>query len=168
MDSMSRKSLGESLSAQYICQNSKLLAPVVYFAGLVYSKVPIICTGTYASLAVHTMYCQNCPMFGTYNRSFRVLENSFRMEEFQNNFFQTTFHHHFWDENIIFRSIILLTSSKNQIYEFRITNIYNYFFNNTRLMYTLCFLVASVKLKVYKKVVKFSFKQQKILGIRNS
>ena len=42
------------------------------------------------------------------------------------------------------------------------------FFNNVRLMYTLCFLVASVKLKVYKKVVKFSFKQQKILGIRNS
>ena len=41
------------------------------------------------------------------------------------------------------------------------------FFNNIRLMYTLCFLVASVKLKVYKKVVKFSFKQQKILGIRN-
>ena len=63
---------------------------------------------------------------------------------------------------------ILLTSSKNQIYEFRIPNIYNYFFNNIRLMYTLCFLVASVKLKVYKKVVKFSFKQQKILGIRNS
>ena len=65
-------------------------------------------------------------------------------------------------------SFILLTSSKNQIYEFRIPNIYNYFFNNIRLMYTLCFLVASVKLKVYKKVVKFSFKQQKILGIRNS
>ena len=43
-----------------------------------------------------------------------------------------------------------------------------YFFNNIRLMYTLCFLVASVKLKVYKKVVKFSFKKQKILGIRNS
>ena len=63
---------------------------------------------------------------------------------------------------------ILLTSSKNQIYEFRIPNIYNSFFNNIRLMYTLCFLVASVKLKVYKKVVKFSFKQQKILGIRNS
>ena len=42
------------------------------------------------------------------------------------------------------------------------------FFNNIQLMYTLCFLVASVKLKVYKKVVKFSFKQQKILGIRNS
>ena len=63
---------------------------------------------------------------------------------------------------------ILLTSSKNQIYEFRIPNIYNYFLNNIRLMYTLCFLVASVKLKVYKKVVKFSFKQQKILGIRNS
>ena len=42
------------------------------------------------------------------------------------------------------------------------------FFNNIRLMYTLCFLVASVKLKVYKKVVKFSFKQQEILGIRNS
>ena len=63
---------------------------------------------------------------------------------------------------------ILLTSSKNQIYEFWIPNIYNYFFNNIRLMYTLCFLVASVKLKVYKKVVKFSFKQQKILGIRNS
>ena len=37
-----------------------------------YSKVPIIRTGTYASSAVHTMYCQNCPMFGTYNRSFRV------------------------------------------------------------------------------------------------
>ena len=55
--------------------------------------------------------------------------------------------------------IILLTSSKNQIYEFRIPNIYNYFFNNIQLMYTLCFLVASVKLKVYKKVVKFSFKQ---------
>ena len=65
-------------------------------------------------------------------------------------------------------TIILLTSSKNQIYEFRIPNIYNYFFNNIQLMYTLCFLVASVKLKVYKKVVKFSFKQQKILGIRNS
>ena len=63
---------------------------------------------------------------------------------------------------------ILLTSSKNQIYKFRIPNIYNYFFNNIRLMYTLCFLVASVKLKVYKKVVKFSFKQQKILVIRNS
>ena len=42
------------------------------------------------------------------------------------------------------------------------------FFNNIGLMYTLCFLVASVKLKVYKKVVKFSYKQQKILGIRNS
>ena len=66
-----------------------------------------------------------------------------------------------------FEIIILLTSSKNQIYEFRIPNIYKYFFNNIRLMYTLCFLVASVKLKVYKKVVKFSFKQQKILGIRN-
>ena len=65
-------------------------------------------------------------------------------------------------------AFILLTSSKNQIYEFRIPNIYNYFFNNIGLMYTLCFLVASVKLKVYKKVVKFSFKQQKILGIRNS
>ena len=63
---------------------------------------------------------------------------------------------------------ILLTSSKNQIYEFRIPNIYNFFFNNIQLMYTLCFLVASVKLKVYKKVVKFSFNQQKILGIRNS
>ena len=37
-----------------------------------YSKVPIIRTGTYASSAVHTMYCQNCPMFGMYNRSFRV------------------------------------------------------------------------------------------------
>ena len=37
-----------------------------------YSKEPIIRTGTYASSAVHTMYCQNCPMFGTYNRSFRV------------------------------------------------------------------------------------------------
>ena len=61
--------------------------------------------------------------------------------------------------------IILLTSSKNEIYEFRIPDIYNYFFNNIRLMYTL---VASVKLKVYKKVVKFSFKQQKILGIQNS
>ena len=67
-----------------------------------------------------------------------------------------------------FNLCILLTSSKNQIYEFRIPNIYNYFFNNIRLMYTLCFLVASVKLKVYKKVVKFSFKQQKILGIWNS
>ena len=67
-----------------------------------------------------------------------------------------------------FISSILLTSSKNQIYEFRIPNIYNYFFNNIQLMYTLCFLVASVKLKVYKKVVKFSFKQQEILGIRNS
>ena len=32
-------------------------------------------------------------------------------------------------------------------------------------MYTLCFLVASVKLKVYKKVVKFSFKQQKIFWV---
>ena len=37
-----------------------------------YSKIPIIRTGTYASLAVHTMYCKNCPMFGTYSRSFRV------------------------------------------------------------------------------------------------
>ena len=60
---------------------------------------------------------------------------------------------------------ILLTSSKNQIYEFRIPNIYNYFFNNIQLMYTLCFLVASVKLKVYKKIVKFSFKQQKIFWV---
>ena len=41
-----------------------------------YSKVPIIRTGTYASSAVHTMYCQNCPMFGTYNRSFRVSSSS--------------------------------------------------------------------------------------------
>ena len=32
-------------------------------------------------------------------------------------------------------------------------------------MYTLCFLVAPVKLKVYKKVVKFSFKQQKIFWV---
>ena len=32
-------------------------------------------------------------------------------------------------------------------------------------MYTLCFLVASVKLKVYKKVFKFSFKQQKIFWV---
>ena len=32
-------------------------------------------------------------------------------------------------------------------------------------MYTLCFLVASVKLKVYKKVIKFSFKQQKIIWV---
>ena len=32
-------------------------------------------------------------------------------------------------------------------------------------MYTLCFLVASVKLKVYKKVIKFSFKQQKIFWV---
>ena len=63
-------------------------------------------------------------------------------------------------------STILLTSSKNQIYEFRIPNIYNYFFNNIQLMYTLCFLVASVKLKVYKKVVKFSFKQQKYFGFQ--
>ena len=39
------------------------------------------------------------------------------------------------------------------------------FFNNIRLMYTLCFLVAPVKLKVYKKVVKFSFKQQKIFWV---
>ena len=39
----------------------------------VYYKVPIIRTGsTYASSALHSMYCQNCPMFGTYNRSFRV------------------------------------------------------------------------------------------------
>ena len=37
-----------------------------------YSKVPIICTGMYASSAVHRMYCQNCRMSGTYNRSFRV------------------------------------------------------------------------------------------------
>ena len=37
-----------------------------------YSKVPIIRTGTYASSAVHTMYCQNYPMFRTLNRSFRV------------------------------------------------------------------------------------------------
>ena len=37
-----------------------------------YSKVLIIRTGTYASSSVHTMYGQNCPMFGTYNRSFRV------------------------------------------------------------------------------------------------
>ena len=69
---------------------------------------------------------------------------------------------------VFWQIIILLMSSNNQIYEFQIPNIYNYFFNNIRLMHTLCFLVASVKLKVYKKVVKFSFKQQKILGIRNS
>ena len=70
--------------------------------------------------------------------------------------------------NLTVLTFILLTSSKNQIYELRIPNIYNYFFNNIQLMYTLCFLVASVKLKVYKKVVKFSLKQQEILGIRNS
>ena len=39
---------------------------------IAHSKIPIIRTGKYASSAVHTMYCQNCPMFGTYNRSFRV------------------------------------------------------------------------------------------------
>ena len=46
-----------------------------------YSKVPIIRTGMYASSAVHIMYCQNCPMFGTYNRSFRVLyyDNSIKL-----------------------------------------------------------------------------------------
>ena len=37
-----------------------------------YSKVPIIRTGTYASSAVHTMYCRTGPSYGTYNRNFRV------------------------------------------------------------------------------------------------
>ena len=45
----------------------------VYWMIIDYSKVPIIRTGTYASSAEHTMYCQNSPMFGTYNRSLRVL-----------------------------------------------------------------------------------------------
>ena len=39
-----------------------------------------------------------------------------------------------------------------------------FFFNDIQLLYTLCFLAAPVKVKVYKKVVKFSFKQQKIFG----
>merc|ERR1712015_351600 len=91
---------------------------------------------------------------------FRCFDRDLR-ELKQNNKFDT-------DQLLYYILNILLTSSKNQIYEFRIPNIYNYFFNNIRLMHTLCFLVASVKLKVYKKVVKFSFKQQEILGIRNS
>ena len=37
-----------------------------------YSKVPIIRTGTYASSAVHAMYCRTGPTYGTYNRNFRV------------------------------------------------------------------------------------------------
>ena len=49
-----------------------------------YSKVPIIRTGTYASSAVHTMYCQNCPMFGTYNRSFRVVPIKSKVKISQN------------------------------------------------------------------------------------
>ena len=43
-----------------------------FFETNTYSKVPIIHTGTYASSAVIVMYCQNCRMSGTYNRSIRV------------------------------------------------------------------------------------------------
>ena len=37
-----------------------------------YSKVPIIRTGTYASSAVHAMYCRNGPTYDTYDRNFKV------------------------------------------------------------------------------------------------
>ena len=102
-----------------------------------------------------------CRIFSTMN---------FLTNTYFDNFFDDFLDKFFWRISLtnILTIYILLTSSKNQIYEFRIPNIYNYFFNNIQLMYTLCFLVASVKLKVYKKVVKFSFKQQEILGIRNS
>ena len=61
------------------CTLTRSCLVIIQFLGLgTYSKVPIIRTGTYASSAVHTMYCQNCPMFGTYNRSFRVLPFIFR------------------------------------------------------------------------------------------
>ena len=55
------------------CTLTRSCLVIIQFLGLgTYSKVPIIRAGTYTSSAVHTMYCQNCPMFGTYNRSFRV------------------------------------------------------------------------------------------------
>ena len=38
-----------------------------------YSKVPIIHIGTYASLAVHAMYYRTGPTYGTYNRNIRVI-----------------------------------------------------------------------------------------------
>ena len=63
-------------SWQKIWPSSNKPASIKYFKDhnfmlLTYSKVPII--GSYASSAVHAMYCQNCPKTGTYNRSFRVL-----------------------------------------------------------------------------------------------
>ena len=50
-----------------------------------------------------------------------LIENGLHMEEFQNNFFQTTFHHHFQAKNDIFVTYSILTGDTKV--EFRVCHI---------------------------------------------
>ena len=62
------------------------------------------------------------------------------------------------------KTIILLTSSKNQIYEFRIPNIYNYFLITFDLCIHFVFLSPLSNSKCIKKLPNFHLNNKKYWG----